>query len=171
MSNGPATIAPSDSSRAISTPPSSKGFTIQLNPRSATGRLAGAAGFFARSSVRSMPTRTAPTSPSVQLAGSRPTGLMTYVVAWFSPRSQTSTLISISPITLTQNTQLAIELFRISGGRLTSEVVAHVCCRPTVTRLHRRYPWQDAIEDPTIGGVHGHCDRCRQVTATHDVAE
>jgi hypothetical protein len=36
---------------------------------------------------------------------------MTYVVAWLSPRSQTSTLISISLITLMQNAKFEIQKF------------------------------------------------------------
>src|SRR5688572_12744707 len=92
--NGPATTAPSVSSMAITTPPDSNGLTIQLKPRSATGRSASASGCFARSRARSIPSSTATRSASVQASGSRGTGAIMSVVAWLSPRSQISTGIS-----------------------------------------------------------------------------
>ena len=94
ISNGPAITAPSESSSARITPPPSNGFTIQLKPRRATGRSASASGLRARSIARSMSASSALTSVSVHARGSRPRDGMTCVLAWFSPRSQISTLMS-----------------------------------------------------------------------------
>src|SRR5688572_23239995 len=169
MLKGPATMAPSDISRAITTPPSSYGLTIQLNPRNATGRSTGASGFFARSSARSMPTSTALTSLSVQLPGSRPTGLMTNVVAWLSPRSQTSTLISIPLITLTQ--KQAFEIAGTDGRGRAHEVAAEIRRRLPFTCLHRRHPPEAAIERFATRGIDRHRDGGRHVAPSYDREE
>src|SRR5262249_61491914 len=87
-SKGPATTAPSVISSAMTTPPLSYGFTIQLNPRNVTSRSVGASGCLALSTARSMPGNTAATSASVHARGSRATGEIIVVVARLVRRSQ-----------------------------------------------------------------------------------
>src|SRR5439155_7836862 len=174
MSNGPATAAPRLISIAITTPPWSYGFTIQLSPRSAIERSA-SPGRFCRSIARSIPCSTARTSSSVHASGVRATPSIAAVCAKSVPRSHTSTEIFIAVVTsigvpaypfgrdhpdrsgdptidacddLASRRRLQFLLERIrAGDRLAAgEVLTDVRRRAAANRLHRGEEREAAAE-------------------------
>src|SRR5690349_7917616 len=161
IGTGPATADALWISRAITTPPSAAGWTIQFMPRRAMSLGTGAAGSWALAVARSIALRIAATSASVQATGS--VGwTMVSVNTWLLPRSMISTDRRIGRLLPEQDGERVRRGDRLLAGEMATDVGGG----GAAAHRQRREPRQRRGQRRPIGrrrGIDGQDDRVRQV--------